>query len=116
MRGRQRGISLFGLIFWAIVLAMVAVVGMRVFPTVNEYYTIKKTIDKIALEAPPTVPEVRAAFERQRDVEYSISSITGKDLNITKENDKLVISFAYNKEVDLFEPVYLLIKYQGRSK
>ena len=86
------------------------------FPTVNEYLTIKKTIDKIAAEGAPTVPEVRAAFERQRDVEYSITSITGKDLNITKENEKLVISFAYNKEVELFEPVSLLIKYQGRSK
>ncbi|CAN5566303.1 hypothetical protein BH09PSE5_BH09PSE5_11260 [soil metagenome] len=112
----QRGVSLIGLIFWAVVIAVVAVVGMRVFPTVNEYLTIKRTIDKIAAEGASTVPEVRAAFERQRDVEYSISSITGKDLNITKENEKLVISFAYNKEVDLFEPVYLLIKYQGRSK
>lgn len=112
----QRGVSLIGLIFWAVIIAVVAVVGMRVFPTVNEYLTIKRTIDKIAAEGASTVPEVRAAFERQRDVEYSISSITGKDLNITKENEKLVISFAYNKEVDLFEPVYLLIKYQGRSK
>jgi hypothetical protein len=112
----QRGISLIGLIFWAVILSVLVVVGMRAFPTVNEYFTIKRTIDKIAAENPPTVPEVRAAFERQRDVEYSISSITGKDLNVTKENEKLVISFAYNKEIELFEPVYLLIKYQGRSK
>jgi hypothetical protein len=112
----QRGISLIGLIFWAVILAMIAVVGMRVFPTVNEYLTIKRTIDKIATESPPTVPEVRSAFDRYRDVEYSITSITGKDLNITKENEKLVISFAYDKEVELFSPVFLLIKYQGRSK
>lgn len=112
----QRGISLIGLIFWAIIIGVIAVVAMRVFPTVNEYLTIKRTIDKIVAENPPTVPEVRAAFERQRDVEYSISSITGKDLSITKENDKLVISFAYNKEIELFDPVFLLIKYQGRSK
>jgi hypothetical protein len=115
-RGRQRGISLFGLIFWAAIVAVVVVVAMRVFPTVNEYLTIKRTIDKIVTEGAPTVPEVRAAFDRQRDVEYSISTISGKDLNITKENEKLVISFAYNKEVELVEPVFLLIKYKGHSK
>ncbi|MBW8894207.1 MAG: DUF4845 domain-containing protein, partial [Burkholderiales bacterium] len=30
-------------------------------------------------------------------------------------NDKVVIEFAYDKEIDLFGPVYLLIKYRGRS-
>jgi hypothetical protein len=49
-------------------------------------------------------------------VEYSISSIGGKDLQITKENDKVVIRFAYDKEVPLFEPVFLLIKYSGEGR
>jgi arginase family enzyme len=43
------------------------------------------------------VAEARAAFDKQRDLEYSITSITGKDLLITKENDKVVIGFAYDK-------------------
>jgi hypothetical protein len=42
-------------------------------------------------------------------------SITGKDLIITKENDKPVVSFAYDKEVELVKPVFLLIKFEGRS-
>ena len=62
------------------------------------------------------MPEIRAAFDRSKEIEYSITSISSKDLNITKENDKVVISFAYNKEIELMDPVYLLIKYQGRSK
>jgi len=87
---------------------------MRVLPTLNEYFTIKRTINKITTEG-STVPEIRAAFEKQKDIEYSISSISSKDLNITKENDKIVISFAYDKEVELMKPVYLLIKFEGRS-
>ena len=77
-RRAQRGISLFGLLFWAIVVGFVAYIGIVVFPTVNEYLTIKRTIDKIAAESPSTVAEVRAAFERQKAIEYSISSIGGK--------------------------------------
>ena len=53
---------------------------MRVLPTVNEYFTIQRAVNKIATEGGSTVPEIRAAFERQKDIEYSIDSITGKDL------------------------------------
>ena len=112
--GRQRGITLFGLLFWAVVIGFAALIGMRVFPAVNEYFTIKRAVNKIATEG-STVAEIRNAFEKQKDVEYSIVSITGKDLVITKENEKVVVSFAYDKEVELVKPVFLLIKFEGRS-
>ena len=114
--GRQRGVTLFGLMLWAIVIGFIALVTMKVLPTLNEYFTIQKAVNKLAVEGLTTVPEIRAAFERQKDIEYSIQSISGKDLNITKEDDKVVISFAYNKEIELISPVFLLIKYDGRSK
>jgi len=113
---RQRGVTLFGLLFWAIVVGFSALVIMRVLPTMNEYFTIQKAVNKIAQERATTVPEIRNAFERQKQIEYSIQSIGGKDLSITKENDKVVIAFAYDKEIELMKPVYLLIKYEGRSR
>jgi len=116
LRQRQRGVTLIGLLFWAVVIGFVALVGMRVFPTLNEYWTIQRTINKVAQEGGTTVPEIRAAFERQKQIEYSITSIGGKDLEVTKVNEKVVVSFAYDKEIPLFEPVYLLIKYRGTSR
>ncbi len=115
-RQRQRGVTLFGLMFWAILIGVTALVAMRVLPTVNEYFTIQRAVDKIAKEGGGTVPEIRAAFEKQKQIEYSISSISGKDLQVTKENEQVVVSFAYDKEIELVAPVYLLIKYEGRSK
>lgn len=114
-RARQRGISLVGLLFWAVLIGIVAVVALRVLPTVNEYLTIQRAVNKIAASGATTVPELRNAFDRQKDIEYSISSISGKDLNITKENDRVVVRFAYDKEIELAGPVFLLIKYEGRS-
>jgi uncharacterized membrane protein YhiD involved in acid resistance len=111
---RQRGVTLFGLLFWAVVVGFLALIAMRVLPALNEYFTIKRAVNKVASEG-STVPEIRAAFEKQKDIEYSIVSITGKDLTITKENDKVVVSFAYDKEVELVKPVFLLIKFEGRS-
>jgi hypothetical protein len=114
--GRQRGITLIGLMFWAVIIASVALVTMKVLPSINEYYTIQKAVNKLAREGGTTVPEIRSAFDRQRDIEYSIQSIAGKDLDVSKENEKLVIRFAYDKEIQLVEPVYLLIKYSGQSQ
>ena len=113
---RQRGVTLFGLLFWAIIIGFVALIGMRVLPTLNEFFTVKRTVNKIAMEGQnASVPEIRAAFERQKQIEYSITTIGGKDLIITKENEKVVVAFAYDKEVELMKPVYLLIKFEGRS-
>jgi hypothetical protein len=115
-RASQRGITLFGLVFWVVLIGFAAYVLIRTLPTVNEYFTIQKAVDAIAKAQPATVAEVRQAFERQKELEYSINAITGKDLVITKENDKVVIAFAYDKLIPIMGPVYLLIKYEGRSK
>jgi uncharacterized membrane protein YhiD involved in acid resistance len=111
---RQRGVTLCGLLFWAVIVGFLALIGMRVLPALNEYFTIKRAVNKIASEG-STVAEIRSAFEKQKDIEYSIVSISAKDLTITKDNDKVVVSFAYDKEVELVKPVYLLIKFEGRS-
>jgi len=115
-RQAQRGITLFGLLFWGMLIGIAAYIVIRVFPTVNEYLTIQRTVETIAKAQPSTVAEARQAFDKQRDIEYSISSITGKDLTVTKENDKVVIGYAYDKLVPIYGPVYLMIKYEGRSR
>ena len=113
---RQRGVTLFGLMAWAIVVGFVALIVMKVLPTLNEYFTIQSAINKIAATNPTTVGEIRSQFDKQKEIEYSIASISGRDLDITKENDRIVIRFAYAKELELIAPVYLLIKYEGRSR
>jgi hypothetical protein len=112
----QRGVTLFGLLFWAIIIGFVALLGLRVLPTMNEYFTIKRAVDQIAASSATTVPEIRTAFDKQKQIEYSIVSIGSKDLEITKVNEKVVIAFAYNKEIEIMSPVFLLIKYEGRTK
>jgi hypothetical protein len=61
-----------------------------------------------------TVVEVRSIFDRAAAID-NISSITAKDIDVTKENDKVVVSFAYQREIHLFGPAFLTLKYAGRS-
>ncbi|MBY4599255.1 DUF4845 domain-containing protein [Ottowia caeni] len=109
----QRGISFLGLLFLGVVVAFLAIVGAKVVPTVTEFMTIQKAAKKAASEG-DTVPAVRASFDRIASIDY-ISSISGKDLDITKDGDRVVVNFAYDKEIALFGPAYLLLKYRGSS-
>lgn len=115
-RARQRGVTLFGLMFWAVSIGIVAYMLVRTLPTLNEYFTVQRAVEQVARSQPATVAEARATFDKQKELEYSISSISGKDLIITKENDRVVVAFAYDKLVPLYGPVYILIKYEGRSR
>lgn len=113
---RQRGITLFGLLFWAVVVGAVAVLLMKLFPAINEYRTIQTVVNAVAKSGASSVPEVRAAFDQRKSVEYGIESITSHDLEITKDNEQIVISFAYDKEIELIDPVFLVIKFKGHSR
>lgn len=113
IRGRQSGLSFIGLLFVVGVLACAGVVAAQVFPTVVEYQATLKAAQKASTGN--TVPEVRQIFERAADID-NITAVKPKDLEVSKDGDKVVVSFAYNKEIHLFGPAFLLLKYTGQSK
>ena len=113
MNNRQRGISFIGVLFVVGVLAFAGVIAAQAFPTVLEFQAITKAATKATEGA--SVTEVRTIFDKAAQID-DIKSITGKDLVVSKDGDKTVVSFAYNKEIHMGGPVYLLLKYAGKSK
>lgn len=116
-QGRQRGLTMIGLLLWAIVIAMVAVVVLRTVPAVVEFTTIRKMVRNVANSGGNSVPEIRNAFEKQLQADYGVDAIKPGDLQITKDaNDQIIIHFKYDKEVELFGPVSLLFHFSGSSR
>jgi hypothetical protein len=113
-RSSQRGLSFIGLVFVAVVLAATGVVIAQVVPTAIEYQAILKATRKSATDG-STPPEVRNVFDRAAAID-NISSISGKDLIVAKEGDKLVASFSYQREIHLAGPAFLTLKYTGSSR
>jgi len=112
--GRQAGVSLTGFIFVIAIIALIAVVGMKVVPSVVEYSSIKKAIVS-AKNAGTTAREIQAAFDRQSSVGY-IESVVGKDLEVTRNSDGgFDVSVAYEKKIALFGPVSLVIDYEATT-
>jgi Domain of unknown function (DUF4845) len=113
MKSKQRGISFMGLLFVGIVLAFVGVIGAQVVPTLIEFQAIRKAAHKAANEG-TTPPDVRRVFDAAGAID-DFKAVTGKDLDISKVGDKVVVAFAYNKEIHLGGPAYLLLKYAGTT-
>ena len=113
LKSRQRGLSFFGLVIVAALIVFGFVIGAKVTPTFIEFQAVKRAIEKAKLGN--TVPEVRVIYEKAQQID-NITSVGPGDLKVTKNGDKVVVSVAYNKEIELFAPVYLLIKYEAQTR
>ena len=110
---RQGGMSIITLIFILAVLAGVGAIAMKALPSFLEYQAILKAVERAKGE--PTPAAIRETFNRSAQVD-NVSAIEGKDLQIAKEGEQTVVSFAYQKEFHMFGPAWLLLKYEGQSR
>ena len=116
MQNLQHGVSLGGLLVGLFVLAILALLGMRLIPAYIEYGTAQNAIQAIARERTGASPvEIRRAFDSRAAID-DISAVKSSDLDITKEGGEVVISFAYRKEVPLFMNVGVYIDFAASSK
>jgi hypothetical protein len=116
MRGRQRGLSLGGLLVVLFLLIILALLGMKLIPAYMEYGTAKNAIQGIARErAAGTPAEIRRAFDARAAID-DITAVKSSDLDITKEGGEVVISFAYRKEVPLFANVGVYMDFAANSR
>ena len=94
---RQKGVTLSGFIMWAVIFIFIALLGFKIGPPYVEYFTIKKQLQ--AIGADPAMRsgnrrEIEDAFMKRSMIE-DMTSITPKDLVITKQGDGVVISAEY---------------------
>jgi hypothetical protein len=111
--GRRRGLSLVSLIFLGLVVLLLFVLGLRVVPAFTEYLAIERAVARVGTEG-ATVREIRSAFDRYATLD-DIKSIAGRDLDITKDGDRIVVSYAYTYSVPLLKNVRLVIDFTGSS-
>jgi len=109
----QRGVSLTGLIVVLGVILAIAMLGMKVIPSVLEFKSIKNSIAS-AKASGGTPQEMRLSFDKNADIN-AVTTITGRDLMINKVNGESEISFDYDQRIPLFTNVTLVIHYAGTT-
>ncbi|MDP2824350.1 MAG: DUF4845 domain-containing protein [Sulfuritalea sp.] len=113
----QRGFTLNSLMIGSVIVALAALLTMKVLPDWIEYGKVVKAVKATAGDGSlkeASVAQVRAAFARRADID-EIKSVLPQDLEITKEAGELVISFAYTRKIPLFGNLSLVFDFEGSS-
>jgi hypothetical protein len=111
----QRGITLVGLLVTGFIVVFVAIGGLKVAPAYIEFFKVRKAVVAIAAaNQGGAVPDVRRAFDLRAAID-DIDVITGKDLEISKDGNELVVSANYTKTIPLFANISLLINFAASS-
>ena len=114
LRKQQRGLSIMGLIFVGLIVVGLMALGFKLVPAVIEYVAVERAVQKIKNEG-TTVRDIQAAFDRHATID-DITSIRSTDLDITKEGDQVVISYAYQKKIPVIDNVSLVIDFAGTTR
>jgi hypothetical protein len=116
MRKNQLGIGLGGLIVGAALFIVLAMIGMKLGPSYLEFASIKKAVVAIGQEKATASPtDIRKAFDARATID-AITTVTGKDLEVTKEGGEVLITAAYRKEVPLVANMGIYIDFRAASK
>jgi hypothetical protein len=111
---RQRGLSLVSLIFIGIIVVALLWIGMKSVPAMSEYLAVEKAVQKAGAEG-QTVRDIRNAFDRYATID-DIKSISGKDLDITKDADRIVVSYSYSYSIPVLDNVRIVIDFSGSNR
>ena len=113
MKKQQRGLTFIGLVLVSVVVAVLALVAVQVVPTLIEYQAISQAAQHAAQGG--TVAEVRSLFDKAATID-DFTSVKGRDLDISKDNDRVIVKFAYEREIHLAGPAWLVMRYSGSSQ
>ena len=115
---RQKGLSLSGFLLWAVLLVVCALIAFRVGPPYMEFLTIQSQLKAVAND-----PEGRNGarsvvtdlFDRRAVIE-NINAVSGRDIQISKEGDRVVLSVDYSVCVPLVFNIRVCMDYNASSK
>lgn len=110
--GGERGMTVIGMLLLIIVIAFVALIGMKVVPLYIQYFSIKSTIESIRKEpqvAQMSAQDIQTAIQKRFDIGY-VDNIQARDLKIRNERNGRVIDLVYEDERDLFYGLFVVLK------
>ena len=116
-RQRQRGFTITGFIFTAIVVVGVLMIGFRTVPSYIEYFTVKKILVQVldsTQGGPITLAEVRRAFDRRSSADY-IESVSPNDIELQKTGNQITLSASWTKTLHLVGNVSLLLEFEATA-
>jgi hypothetical protein len=115
-RMRQRGLSMIGFLFVAVVVVACVLIGFRVLPAYIEYYSVTQALERALMDAKDlnSAAEIRAAFQKRADAGY-IDSVTGKDIEIVKNKNEITASATWSRKLPLVANASIWLDFEASA-
>src|SRR5512135_2471355 len=117
MQSRQRGLSMIGFLFVAVVLVMIAMLAMKLVPAYIEYFSVKEILATMGHESDlksKSNAEIRDDCARRADTGY-VTVVKPQDIAINRHGPVPVISTDYTYRTKLVGNVSLVVDFSASS-
>lgn len=117
MPARQHGLSFSGFIFWAFVLVLASVIGLKLIPVYMEDAEIRNLFVTIATDPEmqrASPGEIRMSFTKRASID-NITRIRAGDIEIASGDGRLTLSASYDVKVPLVANVSLCMEFNPTS-
>ncbi len=117
LKKQQHGLTMFGFLFVAVVLVVVAMLAMKLVPAYIEFFSVKKILATMGQESDlrsKSNVEIRSDFSRRASVGY-VSVVKPEDLSVDRSSGTPVISVDYEFRTKLVGNVNLVVDFSASS-
>lgn len=118
MYRHQRGLSLSGLLFSAVILVLVSLFFMKLIPPYLQNAEINKLFTTIANDPDmqkSSLAEIRNSFSRRASID-NITAIRADDIDVDTSADKPVLTASYFVKIPLVSNISLYLDFNSASK
>jgi hypothetical protein len=113
----QRGLTMFGFLFVAVVLIAIAMLAMKLVPAYIEFFSVKKILNTMGQDSEirsMSNGEIRNSFSQRAGVGY-VTVVKPEDLSIDRHGGTPVITAAYEYRTNLVGNVSLVVDFSASS-
>jgi predicted membrane protein len=117
MQSHQRGLSMIGFLFVAVVLVFVAMLAMKLVPAYIEFFSVKKILATMGQESEirsKSNADIRSDFVKRANVSY-VTVVKPEDLTIDRSSGVPVISADYEFRTKLFGNASLVVDFSAST-
>ena len=117
MKSQQRGLTMLGFLFVAVMLIFVAMLAMKLVPAYIEFFSVKKILNTMGQESglkSKSNAEIRNDFIKRASVGY-VTVVKPEDLTIDRRNGGLVVSADYVFRSKLVGNVSIVVDFSASS-
>lgn len=117
MQSQQRGISMIGFLFVAVMLVFLAMLAMKLVPAYIEFFSVKEILTTMGKESnlkSESNADIRNDFVKRANIGY-VTVVKPEDLTIDRSSGIPVVSADYAFRTKLVGNVSLVVDFSASS-